>query len=503
MREIFHGNQKEKVLVFTQFRETQALAAMLCEAEGWGVNIFHGQLDPKQKNEAVAQFQRRKGPQVLVSTEAGGEGRNLQFCHWLVNYDLPWNPMRVEQRIGRLDRIGQTNTVMIGNLYVKESIEQRVLDVLETRIQAFEETVGGLDEILGGAETDIRRIMALADDKRDKATEDFAQQYEDRRQAAIQAGGILGDFIMDTKSYQREIVEQITGKTSSINPERFEEFLKRLVVDVGTYIRGAGDGTYSLTFQGQFHDRFRRELFPQSGEVMAVLGRDGPREDSQATMLAFGNKIVDYIVELVAADDYLGNTGTRVIRSDIDLAPTEGWLFHYRFVVPGPRQVEHLLAVFVDDSGDASLEVGKALIARTTRFDKEGSLDSSQIPENLEQAQILADDYAQQHRNGIQVDIQARAQERYEVETARTEAVYKYRNQVHSRKISNLELRIEGSESLTEEQRRILPVWQKDCGMHRMPKTPIVESDKRDLTNSTSIVIHRLTGHSPQSGALL
>ncbi len=460
MREIFRENQQEKVLVFTQFRVTQNLIAKLCTENGWGVNVFHGQLNPLEKDEAISQFRQQDGPQVLVSTEAGGEGRNLQFCHWLVNYDLPWNPMRVEQRIGRIDRIGQTNDVLIGNLFVEDSIEERILDVLENRIHAFEETVGGLDEILGGAEADIRRIMALAADRRDQATTDFAEQFETRKQAAIEAGGMLGDFIMDTRSYQRDIVEQITGSSSAVSADDLENFLLRLIADVGTHIRRRSQSTYALTFQGQFHDRFATALFPQGSTLSAVLGNSVAPAGSGATMLTFGNKIVDTIVALVTADDYEGNTGTRVIKGGDDLQQAEGWLFHYRFNVPGPRPLEELLPVFVDDSGEADTQIGKALVARATRFENERALDGGQDIGTLHSAMAVAEEHAGRHRDVIQADAQARAQERFDLEISRIDAVYEYRKQVHVRKISDLEQRVQGIESLTEEQRRILPVWQ-------------------------------------------
>ncbi len=460
MREIFRTDRQEKVLVFTQFRVTQDLIAKLCADNGWGVNVFHGQLNPREKDEAIRQFQQQEGPQVLISTEAGGEGRNLQFCHWLVNYDLPWNPMRVEQRIGRIDRIGQTNTVLIGNLFVEDSIEERILDVLENRIHAFEETVGGLDDILGDAEGDIRRIMALAADKRDQATAEFAQKFETRKQAAIEAGGMLGDFIMDTRSYQREIVEQITGQNSRISADDFEKFLLRLVADVGTHIKRTDQNMYRLTFQGQFHDRFAKELFPQDSTLTAMLGNSAAPPASGATMLAFGNKIVDTIAALIVADDYEGNTGTRIIRSGADLPPSEGWLFHYQFNVPGSRPVEELLPIFVDDSGEIDKETGEALVARATRFDAEQTLNAGQTLGSLAEAMAIAEEHAGQYRDDIQANAQARAQERFDLEISRIEAVYEYRNQVHVRKIADLEQRVQGIEALTEEQRRILPVWQ-------------------------------------------
>jgi len=89
---------------------------------------------------------------VMVSTESGAEGRNLQFCHQLINYDLPWNPMRVEQRIGRLHRLGQEHDVTIFNLSCNETIEAHVLDLLARKIRMFELVIGELDMILGNVD---------------------------------------------------------------------------------------------------------------------------------------------------------------------------------------------------------------------------------------------------------------------------------------------------------------------------------------------------------------
>ena len=457
LQDIFAENDQEKVLVFTQFRETQNLIARACESRGWGVNVFHGQQSRDEKDEAIERFRVSNGPQVLVSTEAGGEGRNLQFCHWLVNYDLPWNPMRVEQRIGRIDRIGQNRVVMIGNLYVTGSIEERVLDVLEHRIQAFEQTVGGLDEILGDAETDIRQIMALAEEQRDVAIEDFAQRHEQRRRDAIEAGSMLSDFIMDTKSFRREIVERITGQTASISPEDFGAFILRLVGDVGTHIRPTGKGSYSLRFQGQFHDQFRRQLFPDGPEVRATLRRDALGSMSGESLMAFGHPVVDTILGLVLADNYPGNTGTRSIQSGDGLQPTTGWLFHYRFVVPVPRETEILLHVFVDDSGHVDVDIAEALVLRATRFDTEQEVAPDQIPGNLGQAKTSADQFAMDRRQQIQDDAQRDSQARFAREAERINALFDYRERMHADRIAWVENRIVETEGLSETQQRILP----------------------------------------------
>jgi len=139
-----------KFLIFTEYRHT--LDKIVEQLTAWGVSIvgFHGGLTIDQKEAAVAAF---KGEvRVMVSTESGAEGRNLQFCHQLINYDLPWNPMRVEQRIGRLHRLGQEQDVTIFNLSCNETIEAHVIELLARKIRMFELVIGELDLILGNLE---------------------------------------------------------------------------------------------------------------------------------------------------------------------------------------------------------------------------------------------------------------------------------------------------------------------------------------------------------------
>lgn len=97
----------------------------------------------------------RDSAPVLLSTESAGEGRNLQFCHVMANVDLPWNPMQIEQRLGRLHRVGQEHDVVLTNLVARGTIEQRILHVLESKINLFELVVGELDMILGRVDEDF------------------------------------------------------------------------------------------------------------------------------------------------------------------------------------------------------------------------------------------------------------------------------------------------------------------------------------------------------------
>jgi SNF2 family DNA or RNA helicase len=133
----------QKVLVFTAFRQTLELLTDQVP----GAAVYHGSLPRAEKERVIATF--RDEAQVLLSTESAGEGRNLQFCHVMVNMDLPWNPMQIEQRLGRLHRVGQEHDVLLTNLVASGTIEEQVLHVLEAKINLFELVVGELDMILG------------------------------------------------------------------------------------------------------------------------------------------------------------------------------------------------------------------------------------------------------------------------------------------------------------------------------------------------------------------
>ena len=137
----------EKVLIFTQYVQTLHYLADVLGRAGFQVTTYYGQLSQSAKEAAVRSFRDRT--QIFLSTEAGGEGRNLQFARVLVNYDLPWNPLRIEQRIGRIHRLGQDREVHVVNLWAEKTIEEVLMELLDRKIHLFELVVGELDLILG------------------------------------------------------------------------------------------------------------------------------------------------------------------------------------------------------------------------------------------------------------------------------------------------------------------------------------------------------------------
>jgi len=157
--DLLRRNPQEKKIVFVHHRETLVhLDAMLREQD-LPFARFEGSLTGPEKDAVIAEF-RERAP-VLLSTQSGGEGRNVQFCNTLINFDLPWNPMAIEQRIGRLHRIGQTREVFIFNLVARDTVESQVLQILDEKINMFELVVGEIDAILGelGEEQDFADVI--------------------------------------------------------------------------------------------------------------------------------------------------------------------------------------------------------------------------------------------------------------------------------------------------------------------------------------------------------
>jgi SNF2 family DNA or RNA helicase len=143
----------QKTIVFTTHRATSAYLAKTLEEAGIPFAQFLGDMSLKEKDAAIEDF--REHVPVLLASETGGEGRNIQFANAIVNYDLPWNPMKIEQRIGRIHRIGQTQDVFIFNFCLKDSIEEYILKILHDKINMFELVVGEIETILGNVDEEF------------------------------------------------------------------------------------------------------------------------------------------------------------------------------------------------------------------------------------------------------------------------------------------------------------------------------------------------------------
>jgi len=202
----FLRSTDEKVLVFTQYVRTLEYLRRVLEADGYRVAVYHGSLSPWAKDEAVRAF--RGDRQIFLSTEAGGEGRNLQFARTLVNYDLPWNPLRIEQRIGRVHRLGQEKEVHVVNLWATDTVEEYLIELLDRKIHMFELVVGELDLILGdlGARRSFEDLLMNI----------WALKEAEERRAAL---GRLGESLLKARARYETVKERNDALLKDVSEE--------------------------------------------------------------------------------------------------------------------------------------------------------------------------------------------------------------------------------------------------------------------------------------------
>ena len=150
--DLLRRNPDEKKLVFVHYRETLDHLAACWHGKASAFARFEGSLSGPDKDAAIAAFRERC--RCCFAPSPGGEGRNIQFCNTLINFDVPWNPMAIEQRIGRIDRIGQQREVFVFNLVTRGTLEEQILHLLDEKISMFELVVGEVGAILGGLDED-------------------------------------------------------------------------------------------------------------------------------------------------------------------------------------------------------------------------------------------------------------------------------------------------------------------------------------------------------------
>ncbi len=174
-----------KLIVFSFFRRTIAYLESRLTQMGHKVFVIHGGVAPEERQVRITRFKDHVGAAVMLSSEVGAEGLDFQFANTILNYDLPWNPMRIEQRIGRIDRYGQKSAkIRIVNLVIAESIEDRILERLLDRIRIFEESIGDLEPIVGPVVQELTRkalIKALTPAEERALADQAADRLENLR----------------------------------------------------------------------------------------------------------------------------------------------------------------------------------------------------------------------------------------------------------------------------------------------------------------------------------
>ena len=241
------GDPDLKVLIFTEFVPTQEMLSEFLTDRGFSVVCLNGSMGMKER--ATVQRSFAEEARVLVSTDAGGEGLNLQFCHVVINYDIPWNPMKLEQRIGRVDRIGQEHAVRAVNFVVQDTVEHRVCEVLEEKLTVILDEFGvdKTGDILDSAQAgqlfdDLYVEAILRPGALDRKVDSVVSQVREQGKAVRVSGSILGS------------AEDLDpGRAQSLMTHQLSHWVERMTVN---YIQAHGGAAerngrvWSLTWPG-------------------------------------------------------------------------------------------------------------------------------------------------------------------------------------------------------------------------------------------------------------
>jgi hypothetical protein len=478
VRGILAQDPNEKVIIFTQFLATQDLLMELLGSDFKAVQ-FRGSMSRWEKDNAVREF--REGAQIMVSTEAGGEGRNFQFCHILINYDLHWNPMRIEQRIGRLDRYGQTKNVHIYNVTARGTIEDRLVDVLERRLNLFEATVGALELMLGEVEEDLNKALFQAAGNVREAADLFERELELRLEDMKEVEEKSADFLIEIGSFRRDVAEQLT---SELAEGRVRVDLELLVLRIlrlfPTAVVEPDGETWKITPPPALSRSVGRDLeLNYHGTFVAGLAVQNESLD----FFGFGHPLVDTCLTYSAGE---ASAGLAAVRSLSQLGHGEMALqLNYLVEFAGVRKWASVHPVAVSLAG-VRMESLEASLATSTATVYDG------VRPDMEQLDIVRE----KALGYIRKDIELRRpfvvgvnSKRASDEAARARRIYRYNVRRLNEKRAGLEESIARMEAeASPEQRRILPALRGQIEALRREELALAEE-----LNETLKDLQRLT----------
>ena len=353
----------DKVLVFTQYKATQRYLARKLRDAGHDVVEFSGDLkahpnpDKDEREQAKRQFRTRA--QVMIATDAGAEGLNLQFCHTVVNYDLPWNPMKIEQRIGRCHRIGQQYDVIVANLVAMgNAVDARLVQLLTEKIHLFDSVLGESDEILGVLEEGIDFEHAVFDilqtcrspEEIDAAFDRLQREME---QVILDRGArgrsLLQGFDDRLRDHLR-LVETAARAALDRRTRQLRDFLLGSLEFYGASVEES-DGAYRVVTPAQYFLRSAELVDPEY---------TGTFTKSRSDVISLLNKRHPLITTALAVHMDVGHraavlleySGKHTIHGLEELVGSAGWWLNFKVSFAGFETEDHITLMALVRDGD-------------------------------------------------------------------------------------------------------------------------------------------------------
>ena len=310
LKKVMQSLGKEKILIFTESKDTLEYLVNKIKSWGYTVNYIHGGMNLYDRIKAESVFKNQT--QVMVATEAAGEGINLQFCHLMINYDIPWNPNRLEQRMGRIHRYGQTKEVHVFNLVAEDTREGKVLSKLMDKLEEIRRAIGSdkvfdvIGEIFYGKNLYQLILEAVANTRRiDEILNEIDIKVDEKYIAKIKEA--LGESLA-TRHIDYTRIKEMAEKAREYRliPEYVEEFFKRAFKKAGGRYKELGEGFISIEYVPLELRKFAEDVnFRNSyGNILrnypkATFDKDIAFNNPEAEFISFGHPLMEALLKWV------------------------------------------------------------------------------------------------------------------------------------------------------------------------------------------------------------
>jgi ERCC4-related helicase len=395
--ELEHEQAGRKVIIFSFYRKTIEYLATRLNQEGIKTQFIHGGIpsnpgnpEADERERRVQRFRRDPSARVLVMSEVGAEGLDFQFCHIVVNYDLPWNPMRVEQRIGRIDRIGQeSDRLLVYSLVSHDTVDDMIYEYLLVKVGVFRETLGELEEILGTVENQIKDLAFSPNLSKEQQKEqaELAAAAVERHRHEVEVLEEHASDLIGSDYYVLDEIDRIRRTQRFVGPDEIQSFVEALIQK--DEIRLVPHQIAPGVFEAELGDSARAFLenrvlkTPESSRLLWRCRRPGARlrwsfdyqladrtEDCELFNLKhpFVSALIRWVEE---SKDIIKPTFSCKVRGEAGLALEAGWhlLAVYMVKMDGHRRTRMLLPVALDlerEPGEATVDFDQASLLLST-----------------------------------------------------------------------------------------------------------------------------------------
>lgn len=407
----------EKLLLFTEYRDTLDYLLEFVQDEPWAdeILVIHGDVDKEERAHIEDEFNHGQS-RLLFATDAASEGIDLQHsCHIMANYELPWNPNRLEQRIGRIHRYGQDKEVKVWNFLFEDTRESEIFEMLQTKVEEIRSKLGNTADVLGildDIDVDSLIMESIQNDEPPSATKEELEELIEERQRTLKEW--YERSLVDTSTFDAESrrqIQEVVDESEDVYGSEgdIREFFEQAVRAFGGEFENRGTNLYQAELP--------KDIRPPN--VDATFGpftfdREFAMEHEDITFVAPDTDVLQRLMARVLEDDR-GEVGLKLL----PFVDTPGITYNYRVAFEdGTRKVirEETIPVFVDaEQRDAQQALGERVVEGETVSAKPDATDLRAVMDAEDNLRAAADRYVSVRVDEIKGDLRSKRNE----ETAR------------------------------------------------------------------------------------